>query len=472
MLLLLALIGASVFLTLTNWRLGLPLAIFIGLIQDPIRKMIPGTPAILVLSALPVWALVWLGAFEQAQGWARFRKADPRRVKAMRLFVLSLLPGTLVTFSYGLNAWPVAALGLFAYVAPLLTMVAGFTFSRVSRDIERLLTYYGVTASLVLVGTFLENAGLMPGWAALGTQAFGGDAWIRFTAEGAVFKLNAGFFRSPDIAAWHAATLVMIGLTMAFFSPGAGKSWWLAAVGWGGACLVVTGRRKGIVLPFVWTAFVGASFVRAQRAGLFIRLTVVAAVASAAFYYASGEFGIKAEYYGYAQSTVGEAPQRFVEGTWSGVWETLAESGALGSGIGTATQGGQHLGIRVADTWQESGPTKLAVELGLPGLVGALALVYALARSAAVSLARASSGRRGSLPLGLFAFSIANVACFTISHQIYSDMTVLNLSAFFFGVALSAPSWAAAHQQPATPARQAPLWASAPPATSVRKVPQ
>jgi hypothetical protein len=436
--LLLALVAGFTLITLTNWRLGVPLAILIGLVQDPVRKMIPGTPAILVLATLPIWAAIWFGAIVQERGWARFRQTDPRRAQAMSLFILSLVPGTLVTFSYGLYAWPVAALGLFSYVAPLLTMAAGFMFARRIRDLERLLAYYGIMTAVALIGVFLEYANLMSGWSALGTRSLGGDPWIRFTSTGLVFRLISGFFRSPDIAAWHAAALVMIGLTMVFLRPGARKSWWLAAIGWGGACLMVTGRRKGIIMPFVWTAFVGAAFLRTQRLVMVVRLVIIAVVAGTAFYYASGEFGVSADYFGYAESTIGDAPHRLLEGTWSGVWGTFEQSGALGSGIGTATQGGQHLGIHVADTWQESGPTKLAVELGAPGLLGALVLAFFMAKSAATVLGRARSRDSGSLVLALLAFTAANVVCFTISHQIYGDLTVLDLTALLFGAALAA----------------------------------
>jgi len=152
------------------------------------------------------------------------------------------------------------------------------------------------------------------------------------------------------------------------------------------------------------------------------------------------------DYFGYAQSTVADAPQRFVQGSVESVWETLLEAGALGSGIGTATQGGQHLGIRVAETWQESGPSKLMVEIGIPGILGALVLALALGRFAVASVRRTQGSAAATLQLGLLAFLAANIACFTISHQIYSDLTILNMTAFLLGLGLSAPEWSAARK--------------------------
>ena len=41
-------------LALTDWRLGIRLAIIIGIAQDPIRKLTPGTPAIMAVSSAPI----------------------------------------------------------------------------------------------------------------------------------------------------------------------------------------------------------------------------------------------------------------------------------------------------------------------------------------------------------------------------------------------------------------------------------
>jgi hypothetical protein len=203
-----------------------------------------------------------------------------------------------------------------------------------------------------------------------------------------------------------------------------------------------------------------AGFLRANRATLFGRFAFIGVVAGAALAYASGEFGISEDYYGYAQTAVSAAPKRFVEGSWDSVWYTFLQSGWLGSGIGSATQGSHHLGIRVAETWQESGPSKLMVELGVPGLIGAALLLIAIGRSALASIRRVPpTSFIVSLQIGLFAFCAASGICFIVSHQIYSDLTVLNLSGFFFGAALSAPDWSGARLVAPQPRTPTPLWA-------------
>jgi hypothetical protein len=451
-------VGGTI-LALVDWRRGVFMAILIGIVQDPIRKMTPGTPPLFVLSSLPIWALVWMAVLlRERDAWRRFRRADPIRGRVFWLFGLSLIPGTLVTLGYGLAATPVAALGLFAYVAPLLTLVAGFVFTKRVRDVRGMLGFYAVVSSLALVGTFLEYAELMAGWSALGTGVLGGQ-WFRYPVEGGVLKLIAGFFRSPDLAAWHAAALMMAAATLSVSRGGFRSRWWLLLVAWGGACLLVTGRRKGIVMPVVWAAVMAASFLRFGRTRLLGRLSVMGSAAVAAVAYASGEFGITEGYFGYAQTTVAAAPQRLIEGSWSSVWYTFVQSGWLGRGIGSATQGSHHLGVRVAETWQESGPSKLMVELGVPGLLGATVLALAFARSVLASARQVASVQSFlSLQIGLFAFCSASAVCFIVSHQIYSDMTVLNLSGFILGAALSAPTWAQERVSAARPPAPRPLW--------------
>jgi hypothetical protein len=124
------------------------------------------------------------------------------------------------------------------------------------------------------------------------------------------------------------------------------------------------------------------------------------------------------------------------------VFDTFNESGPLGRGIGSASQGTQHVGLEQGRGWQESGLSKLAVELGLAGLVCAAALALALLRGlgAVVRLAPRMTGG-GATHVALVAFVAANAVSFLISHQVYGDALVMILTAFVIGVVLSAPRW-------------------------------
>ena len=42
-------------LALANWRWGIAAAIVIGLLQDPLRKLVPGSPGYLAMASMPIW---------------------------------------------------------------------------------------------------------------------------------------------------------------------------------------------------------------------------------------------------------------------------------------------------------------------------------------------------------------------------------------------------------------------------------
>jgi len=100
-----------------------------------------------------------------------------------------------------------------------------------------------------------------------------------------------------------------------------------------------------------------------------------------------------------------------------------------------ATQGVQHvLGTEAGVSWQEGGLGKLAVELGVPGLVSALLLVF-LMMSALFRISgfvdQPWSSQVGRVTL--FGLIVANIASFLASAQTYSDPVVTILACFFVG---------------------------------------
>ena len=424
-------------------RVGLRLAILAGLLQDPVRKLTPGTPPILAISALPIVAASILGLLSRDRRLVqRLAQAHPALAGSLRVFALSLAPALLVLLvSYGPAAWSAALLGLFGYLTPLMAMVWGFNFVRQADDLRRLLVFYCVATGLALTGAVLEFMRVLPDWPALGTAALGAP-WIRFTPSGLVIRLISGFFRSPDVMGWHAATLLMAALTLALARDRPRARAFLLLAAWAAFCVLICGRRKAIVMPALWAAVALVHFLRTRRLGR--ALAVVAAVAAVlgGLAFASGEAAIGPEYYSYAASIASDAPRRLQEGTFGAVWWTLVQSGALGAGIGSASQGMQHLGGGVAQGWQESGVSKLVAELGLLGLLCGLLAGVQLVRAGLRALRLSPTGSREHyLVVGLLGMAVANATSFVVSHQVYGDLLVMTLSAFLVGVLLSAPRW-------------------------------
>jgi hypothetical protein len=127
--------------------------------------------------------------------------------------------------------------------------------------------------------------------------------------------------------------------------------------------------------------------------------------------------------------------QEVTERLEGGVFETFRQFGIMGAGLGTATQGVQHLlGNQQILGWQEGGLGKLAIELGLPGLIAIAIFGFTLFRL------MLQITRHPDLPetsqLGraaLFALVMANVGNYAASAQTYSDPVLALIAAFFGG---------------------------------------
>lgn len=453
---------AAALIAWTDWRRGLPLLIIIGTLQDPVRKLTPDTPPILAIAALPVWLAVVVSAYRSDPGlWLRFRRAFPQMSRALGLFLLCLLPPIMLALSYGLGAWRMALLGSFAYLAPVATVVVGFSFVRRPEDARRLLVFQAVYTALYLSGAWVEFLGLFPDSPLLGTSAFGFQ-WMRTRSQASAITLISGFFRSPDLMAWHAAMLVMGASTLALTGRRLRDRLWLACAVWGGACLLMAGRRKALIMPLLFAASYGLFGLAQRRLGRMGAVVAGGVLLVASVLFAAGEMSLDAGYLEYAASTVTEASGRLSEGTAGALRETFVQSGILGRGIGSATQGAKHLAdTGVEQGWQESGASKVLAELGVPGFLCALWLGVLVARGALRVALRSGTTTVGSLPAALTGILVANAASFTVSHQIYADIVVVSVTAALLGTLLSCPRWLAARAaQPASggspPPRKAP----------------
>jgi hypothetical protein len=437
-----ALIAAATLVALKKWRAGVFWGIAVGMLQDPIRKLTPDAPAIMAVSSFPVWTAVLLRLRVVDRGaWSRLREDWPRVARRLTVFVFLLLPAALMAFQYGAGAWRLVVIGLLGYLAPFLAIVMGYAYTRKPEDLRALLAYYCVMSSVLMTGSILEYAHAAPGWRAVGTETLG-THWVRY-AGGGVFDLISGFFRSPDVMGWHAATLVMLALTLTLSSRGGKALVWMPPAVLGAVCLIIAGRRKMVVMPAVWLAVVALANLRAGKHSRVILIAVIVALTGVGLQLAGREIAIGKSYYDYAGSVKDETTSRLVTGSWQDLWVTFAQSGVLGEGLGTASQGAQHVIQADERSWQESGLSKLLVELGVPGFLWALALASAVAGALLSSLDAGSTDPRTGLLVGIIAFCAANAASFVVSHQVYGDLLIMTLTAFFVGVALAGRRWLA-----------------------------
>jgi hypothetical protein len=419
----------SMTVALTDWRRGWLLAVLCGILQDPARKLTPNTPVVLSLSVIAVYAAILFAAQSRLQPAVRdFSRRFGNIWAAFGIFLLCLALAALNgLMTFGLGLWKVPLLSLFIYLAPLPAVMIGYLYLDSEKRLYSFFRFYAIATSIALIGSLLEY--LRVESRALGMVAQAGD-YIRHL-PGIQIRMISGFYRAPDIMAWHAAMLASIAIAMAVRSGISRWSMvWLLASGWGFFNALISGRRKAIYfivafsLVFLWRYYRRLKPV--QVAGvLTVALLVFAIVQKASV-------DEKASVYTKGALATRQELTARLEG---GVIETISQFGIFGAGLGTATQGVYHVaGAENLGGWQEGGLGKLAIEVGIPGLLAATLLAFVLFR-----MMLAISGH-GDIPESsqfaratLFALAMANIANFLASAQSYSDPVLTLITAFLVG---------------------------------------
>jgi Ca2+/Na+ antiporter len=232
---------------------------------------------------------------------------------------------------------------------------------------------------------------------------------------------------------WHAALLTMIGVIMAVRVRSFRSGWiWMLVAGWGFVNCLISGRRKALYMVAVFTIMFLWRYFRRLSTTQAVSFAVLAVVMM--FVTTKISQNEESSVYTKGAYTTQEELWGRLEGGLSG---TVAQAGIMGAGLGTATQGVYHVLRDDTGTtlgWQEGGLGKLAIELGVPGLL-AVALL-GLTMFMTMLKISAHPDVRGSSQLAraaLFGIIVANVVEFMVSAQAYSDPLLALLTAFFIG---------------------------------------
>jgi hypothetical protein len=425
----LLLVAIACTVALTDWRRAWLLAILVGVLQDPARKLTPGMPVYLTFSIIGIYAAILIGAREQlAAGMRDFTRRFNQLWAAFGILFLCLALATLNGIAtFGIALWKAPLVSLFTYLAPLPAVLFGYVY--LDRE-ERLFVFfraYSLITSVALIGAPAEYLRL--DWPALGMVQQVGD-YIRHL-PGIQIRMISGFYRAPDIMGWHAATLTCIGIGMMVRAGIRRSSWpWMVASGWGFLNCMISGRRKAVYFVAVFAVIFVWRYIRSLTTRQLVALVSSGLVLALVIHRISSDEDSK----NYARGAVA-SQQDFQERLEGGVFETIQQFGFMGAGLGTATQGVQHLlGDRERPGWQEGGLGKLAIELGVPGLLAALLVALAGARvlyaiSGVPDLPE--TGKIGRVML--FALVVANITNFMASAQAYSDPVLALITCFFVG---------------------------------------
>lgn len=445
----LALVGL---LILSDWRNGLPLAVLMTIVQDPLRKLAPQQPIFFSLMAGGVAVMTLLVSLRSPQPHFASTATVERKsmIAAAYLFAATILVQSINGYLWH-GSIVAVVLGGLTYLGALPAVLLGRHLVKTSgeRAIARFIKFY-LFAMIPAVGTIgLQYAGVdLPIFGEVGQ----GLKIYDVIFNGVPIKVFSGIFRSSEVAAWHIGAcccFVTMVLTQRRFSASsllicAAIIITLLALG------ILTGRRKLLVQVSVFliayvflVAFIG-------RAGMQLWIAVVAtlggiwAVSSALESYIVTDI-VYRQFLTRGQSGFYDAGSRFQQlGLGPIVW-AYDRFGPLGAGVGAATSGAQNYGVNAAMVAVgEGGLGKLAGELGWPGLVTALWLLAALARLVWATTAEVVrlSPSAGRLRCGMAAFLFANFATFSVATQVFNDLFVLTVLGLFVGalVAERAPT--------------------------------
>lgn len=444
------LVATATLFAFVDWRSGLIAAIILDCLRDPVRKLSDGEPTLITYCVCSIWGAAFVNLiFSNNRGLTLFRKRFPWVGRAVVWYLLGLLPGALLSLALYRNGLLLAGLGTISYAAPLLGLVLGAALAFDLKFLKRLLQTYLIVNSIALVGSVAEW--LLWDWPALG--GLKGFEWIRHM-PGVIVRLISGFFRSPDIAGFHASNAMMVATILLLNrgdKPQAKRRInpaWVASLIWCVMPLLLCGRRKMLVIPIAFVVtYLLYMQLAARRSVIRIvgYLILVIAIAAVPLSIYRDEEGLE-DHQAYYATTLIDAAPRLRDNVGGGVVQTLKQSGMMGSGLGVATQGAQHLGGDRGNAWQEDGVSRLFKELGVPGV-----LMIAIAGFIVIRNCRTEIRRQNVVPLieiqaMLFALVAANLGSFVVSHQHFSGdpanglWVLLFVGVFLGSLALQIPT--------------------------------
>lgn len=419
----------------------------VGIIQDPVRKLVPEEPVFFVVVVGIFFIFGMIGAILRngARYFMPLSGFNNLLYYPLISFLIILFIQTLVTVvRYDQVALAVA--GLSGYLAPLLVLPLAYSYVNGIEDVKRLLAVYIAFNTLVALGIYLSFFGV--NWDILKQVGTG----IVIYDFGTVLTAHSGFMRSPEIAAWHlAASVCMLG-TISILTGRSSEKLWLAflIVIFVGA-IFLTGRRKMLMEVVVFSFLYFSILMFTRTGGRKLVSGIVMLVVGLTIWVGLQEifpekYENQIDLYLQRGSTVFEdAPQRLSVLGYGSVKSALQRVGWLGAGMGIGSQGARFFGdssiIGMIGGSAEGGLGKIIIEVGVPGLLVLAWLLWRYARNIYCILQYCGSLDRTATHIGvaITAFLSANILTFIIASQVYGDLFILFLLGMLVGVLFAVP---------------------------------
>jgi hypothetical protein len=331
-----------------------------------------------------------------------------------------------------------ALIGAFSYAVIFLAVIAGFHYARHLDEMRKLLGWYCIIHGIALTGGIMDYWHWFPEWDALGSRALGFE-WVRRNAGYSVDMIS-GFYRSPDVMGWHAASVAMMSLLLAATARGRRRVGWSLVGALAVAALLLCGRRKMVYMLPVFMITLAWIYWQAGRASRVLPILGLLLFPLFTAWLVGDMLSEESSNIRYYSESSDETLERLEVHGFGSLVDTYRQTGFFGAGLGIATPGSRHLKVNRPRAWQESGTSRVLVELGVPGSLGMFAVMAAIVFNLWRVTLRQLQMRSRVAPYaaGLLAFFLANVGSLVVSGQILADPFIAAFLGLIVGINLSA----------------------------------
>ena len=428
----LAFVALATMLSLANWRIGVVLWMIVAVLQDPVRKVTPGTPIYLTVSFLPVYASTFASLLISQNVLKSFAREFSSLSRLFQLMVVMLIASALYGYAITHKSIMASMIGIGSYTGGLPAIYCGYALLKKDyRILDWLMIgFVGITA-IMLIGVPLEYAGFKFSKPWLGTIASTGKNYRWFNDYDYVHMIS-GFYRSPEIMGWHAMAMVICTFYLYLRRPSFAVIWSALAT-WGAYGIFLSGRRKMILMLFVFIGtFLVFSTLRNRRRILkAVVLTLLILVPGILF-------GVDDLYRMTLSSGLDYAGSKTAEKVMMGPLWLMGVVGPFGYGVGSIAQGSQHF-VKTSDIpLVEGGMEKVMVEVGIIGLLLILIIAIQMMILGRHSLKLGQRFLPQAVgPAFCFSYVAANLSAFMIAFQFLGDPFIGTFLGLFIGMLLS-----------------------------------
>jgi hypothetical protein len=435
-------VALSVLLAMDNYRLGLWLMLLVGLVADPVRRLTPGNPVFISVAFAAVFCVIYFKVVISQKREKRILDYFPQFKGPFHLFLFFLGINAIRPLLVNIGFLPFVLYSAAQYIGLFIAVQLGFYLVEKENDVTKYVKFYILTVMPFLFTVLLHFLGVR--WPVLQTMGMGHFQFIQWHG-GAPLIMKNGLFRNPEPMGWFAMVGVIFALFL-LFKKREKLFWKIYCVFFsifGTFCVLLSGRRKFLVGIAVFMLIFLILTIRKNVRRLASYLLVLAILLGAGWY-CIGKIEKRDAYIGSGKSAfevaVSEVKRRGIGSIYWALWR----DGFWGRGLGTTAQGSWRFRTTpmVKGPGIEAGTGKIVSELGLPGVLVLLLLLWRYSRGIYGVLNKEI--KRGMDPTNtifLFSLVVMHFASFLVSHQIYADPLIGMLTGFTFGALLAASKW-------------------------------